>query len=220
MKTSLTELGFRRNRIYEVVISTLGTGGKPNAAPMGIITRPPRTIILRPFKTSLTYHNLKTERCGVANITLDPEIFFKTAFKRTYLDERIPVAWFTRSNTSNAPALKCADLKIAFTVASLEDFGANRASFICKVQDINIRKVLPHAYCRSDFAAIECVIHATRVRELLARGQNRKAAELMRLIRYYAKLAKRVSPDSKNTWIIGKLLSYAGRQGLEHESSR
>jgi hypothetical protein len=220
MKTSLTGLGFRRNQIYEAVISTLGTGGKPNAAPMGIITRPPRTIILRPFKTSLTYHNLKTMGCGVANITLDPEVFFKTAFKRTYLGERIPVTWFTRSKISNAPALKCADLKIAFRVTSVEDFAANRANFICKVQDINIRRVLPRAYCRGDFAAIECVIHATRVREFLARGQDRKAAELMRLIRYYAKLAKRVSPDSKNTWIIGKLLSYTGRWRSEHESSR
>jgi len=220
MKTSLTGLGFRRNQIYEVVISTLGTGGKPNAAPMGIITRPPRTIIVRPFKTSLTYHNLKTERCGVANITLDPEVFFRTAFKRTYLGARIPVTWFTRSKTNNAPALKCADLKIPFTVTSLQNLGANRANFVCRVQDINIRRVLPRAYCRSDFAAIECVIHATRVREFLASGQDRKAAELMRLIRYYAKLAKRVSPDSKNTWIIEKLLSYVGRWESEHEGSR
>lgn len=187
---------------------------------MGMMVQPPRTLILRPFKTSLTYCNLKIDRCGVANVILDPEVFFKTTFKRTYEGGRIPVTWFTRSKTNNVSALKCSDLRISFTVTSFEDLSSNRANLICRVDDINVRKVLPRPYCRSDFAAIECVIHASRVREFFASGQTEKADELMYLIRHYAKLARRVSPRSRNTWIIGKLLSYARLWSSEYESSR
>lgn len=220
MKPCLAGLDFKGKQIYEVVISTLGSNGKPNAAPMGIVVRPPRSLIIRPFKTSLTYHNLKADRCGVANITVDPEVFFKTTFKGTHGGKDIPATWFTRMKSVRAPALRHADVKIAFAVTFVKDDKPKRASFICTVKEINARRSFPRPYCRSDFATIECVIHATRVRELLIRRQTRKAKNLIQLIKHYGMLAKRVSPNSRNTRIIGKLLSYIKMWRHEIASSR
>ena len=208
MRLSLAGLSFKDRQIYEVVISTLGPNGKPNAAPMGIAIQSPRTLTIQPFRTSLTYRNLKAERCGVANITADPGVFFKTAFKRSGSEGNIPAEWFTRLENFRAPALKCADVKIAFVVTSVRDDRRKRANFMCTVKKISARRSFPDPYCRADFAAIECVIHATRVREFLIRGETNKAKKLIQLMKHYRMLAKRVSPNSRNTRIIEELLSY------------
>lgn len=220
MGPSLAELGFRSKRIYEVVVSTIGPDGTPNAAPMGVLVQPPRGLVIRPFKTSTTYRNLKENRCGVANVAADPEVFFKTTFKRAHGREGGPTMLFMRVRSVRAPALKHANAKIAFVVASVRDDDPNRADFMCTVREISAQRSFPNPYCRGDFATIECIIHATRVRELLARGQLDKAEKLIQLIKHYGMLVKRVSPNSKNIRIIGKLLAYIRMWRLQNARFR
>jgi hypothetical protein len=66
--------GPMREGISEVIATT-----RLNAAPMGIICRKGRLMIVM-FRTSHTASNIEKEGCIVANITSDPILFVKTAF--------------------------------------------------------------------------------------------------------------------------------------------
>ena len=58
--------------ILEGIVTTSPLGGPPNIAPMGPkIGRDPRRFVLRPYRTSTTYRNLKETGEGVLHITDD-----------------------------------------------------------------------------------------------------------------------------------------------------
>jgi uncharacterized protein len=58
--------------ILEGVVTTLSMEGVLNVAPMGPrFGRDPRRFVLRPYKTSTTYRNLKTRGEGVLHVTDD-----------------------------------------------------------------------------------------------------------------------------------------------------
>lgn len=213
---SLAELGFKHNQIYEVVVSTHDHEGRPNAAPMGILVRPPRTLLVQPFRKSRTYLNLKTQGYGVANVTAEPEIFFRTAFKGVNKAKLISPRWFVRLRNIRVPIMRNADIAIEFAVTSQDDSKSERARFKCTAKKIHVRRALPRPYCRSDSATIECIIHATRVREFLARGWTDKANKLIDEINHHAKFIRRVSPNSENARMTDKLLAYIEKWGQEN----
>lgn len=78
----------------------------------------------------------------------------------------------------------------------------------CKVLHIGFsgKRIAP--YCRSIFATIESIIHATRVREYLKKGDYRKAQKLMDMIQYYGNLVHRVAPGSKEAKILHDLIMH------------
>ncbi len=56
------------------------------------------------------------------------------------------------------------------------------------------------------FATIESIIHTTRIKAFFTEGKNKEAEELIKLVEYYKKLVKRVSPDSKYLKIVEDLI--------------
>ncbi|HET6880210.1 MAG TPA: DUF447 domain-containing protein, partial [Pirellulales bacterium] len=66
--------------ILEGIVTTLGVDGAVNVAPMGPrVDVAMRKIILRPFQTSTTYHNLKRHGEGVLHVTDDVELLARAA---------------------------------------------------------------------------------------------------------------------------------------------
>jgi hypothetical protein len=63
-------------------------------------------------------------------------------------------------------------------------------------------------YCRSSFAAIESIIHATRLSKFSKNISERK--KLVSLIRYYGELVNRISPNSNEAKIIRGILVHFG----------
>lgn len=204
----IDHLGLTENHIYEVVLSTYGREGRPHAAPMGMTFRQPREIIIRPFKTSLTYNNLCESRCGVVNITSDPELFYRTAFKETLPSGESPQEWFETAKKVKAPRLKLAPYHIEFVVKWIGEESRERAIISCEVKGFKGEKIFSRPYCRAAFASIECIIHATRIKEYLSRGWVETAEELIRLVNNYRSLCERVAPHSKYTKIVDELLAF------------
>ena len=64
--------------ILETIVSTVDTAGGPHFAPMGIVLQPPR-VVLRPFRTAMTWANLKETAQGVVNFTDDVLLFARCA---------------------------------------------------------------------------------------------------------------------------------------------
>lgn len=62
------------SRIHEVIVTTLDASGKPHSAPMGI-SEVSGYFIVKPFKPSSTYDNLKRHRQCTINYVDDVRVF-------------------------------------------------------------------------------------------------------------------------------------------------
>lgn len=220
MSIALSIFGLKKRQIYETVVSTYDANRRPTAAPMGIILRNRDIFLIRPYKTSSAYRNLCETRCGVVNITSSPELFYRTTFKHEEQRLEIPARWFAPAKAVQAPRIKSAEGHVEFTVKRLDEENEDRARFTCKVQMVESRRSFPQAYCRSKYALIECIIHATRIKQYLSDGRLAEAEKLINLVEYYRDLTDRVSSGSKDAQMVEDILSHIGRWRRTHASLR
>jgi len=201
------DLGFQKNAIAETIVSTYNINGEPNAAPMGATLENDQTLSLEIFNSSQTCRNLKTKKCGVANITGNIELFYKTAFKETNPNSKLPKAWFKKSPVVNAPAMRGADATAAFSVTKTESISPEKTRFLCKVEDITAAKKIPQVYCRAMSATLEAIIHATRVK-LFANDKARteQVTELLKLIAVCDSVVKRTASNSQYSAVMADLM--------------
>ena len=205
---------FRIGEIYETILSTYNDDGRPNAAPVGIAFINRKKIRAQLYKGSRTLTNILSKRCAVANLTSDPILFYKTAFKG---ETKPPNFHFSKARTVNAPLLKDAggylELSLIRSIPEKEkvnmEFSIRR--FSCG-QPIRL-------YSRAAHALLEATVHATRVREYLSRGKRGKAAPLIRMINHYKDVIGRVSPDSDYARAIKELQSNINRRKRETQST-
>lgn len=74
--------------IIEGIVTTLGPAGETNIAPMGpIVSDDFSRLVLRPFRTSATFANLRERGAGVFHVTDDVELLARSAVDRL---ERLP----------------------------------------------------------------------------------------------------------------------------------
>lgn len=210
MSITLSSLGIRKKRIYEVVVSTYNQNGKPTAAPMGLRALDTKMFLIRPYVSTSVYRNLHDTQCGVVNITTSPGLFFRTTFKNEQRRLALPRRWFTCGKTVNAPRIKSAEGHIEFIVKHLDFENEDRARYTCKSSLIEARRSFPRPYCRSNFALIECIIHATRIKPFLSDGRRAEAEKLMDLVEYYKQLTDRVAPSSEDARMMSELSNLVG----------
>jgi hypothetical protein len=203
----LTSLGFLKNAIMETIVSTYNANGQPNAAPMGVKAEGTKHIVIRPYTSTLTHTNLQSKRCAVINVSSNPELFYRTAFKETNPGGKIRTEWFEKAETVNAPRLRMADAFVEVSVADMKLLRAERAEVLCNVQLIKASGLLPKAYCRATFATIEAIIYATRVKLFLTgdRQKREQAHRLIELIEHYNAVVNRVAPNSHYSEIMSDL---------------
>jgi hypothetical protein len=206
--TTLTDLGFSKDAIVETVVSTYNVDGQPNAAPMGATIDSPQRLAFRIYTSALTYKNLQAKRCAVVNVTSDPEVFYRTAFKEANPNGKLPLEWFEKAETVDAPRLRAAGARIEVAVENAVPLDAERAEVLCDVKLIKASTVLPRAYCRALYATIEAVIHATRVKVFIGQADRQKqeqALKLLEKIRQCHDVVNRVAPRSRYSEIMADL---------------
>ena len=205
--TKLTDLGFLKNSIFEIIISTYNEDGTPDAAPMGVIMHDPQTISLNLFNSSQTCRNLKANKCAVINLTSDIEVFYKTAFKEVNPAGKLPLEWFERAEVVNAPKLWSVDATVAVSVVDVEPVGVEKTKFSCNIERINVIQVYPQVYCRALSATIEAILHATRI-IVFAKDEKKKqqVSQLLGLIGNCDDVVKRVAPNSVYSAVMADLI--------------
>jgi hypothetical protein len=221
--TTLTDLGFSKGAIVETVVSTYNTDGRSNAAPMGTTMESPQRLAFRIYTSSLTYKNLQSKRCAVVNVTSDPEVFYRTAFKEANPNGRLPLEWFEEAARVDAPRLRAADAHIEVAVADMAPFDAERAEVFCDVKLVQALTVLPKVYCRALSATLEAIIHATRVKAFIAHADRQKREQGLKLldkIREYREVVNRVAPRSRCSEIMADLTQRADSWRIQSESLR
>jgi len=212
---TLRRLGFQPGCLVETVLATYTPGGKPHAAPMGVRLLEDGRLRITPYLQTQTYRNLKASPACTVNLTWSPEIFFQTAFKGE-LEEKLPGDFFLPALKVRAPRLRRAEGWLEVE-ASLEGEDREKAYFKGEIVAVYPVKRRLKAYCRGDFAAIESIIHATRVLEFTSKGEWLKAEKLLRLMLGYRNLIGRVAPNSEASQVIERLFQLLQRKGVKIE---
>jgi hypothetical protein len=144
-------------KLLEGIVTTLNEDRSPHVAPMGPIVDAGFTrLLLRPFRTSQTYRNLKRAKEGVLHVSDDVELFAKAAVGR--LDE-LP----SMLPASEVDGVILADTCrwYAFRVASIDD-RQERTEITADVVAAGVRREF-FGFNRAKHAVIEAAILATRV---------------------------------------------------------
>jgi hypothetical protein len=203
---NLQRFNLDKNQIYEAVISVYNENKLPTAAPMGVTIIDDLNFFIKPFKQASLLKKLIYSKCGVANFTLNPLIFYLTAFKEKNPQGKLPLNLFKPASSVDAPKLKTSIFYIEFTVNKILNESLDRARVECVIKKIEEGDEKLQPYCRGLFAALECVIHATRVKKYFLDKNFNEAEKLIQLIFYYKDLVERVAPKTEYANLIEAII--------------
>lgn len=179
---ALKKLGFTENCIVEIILVTKNEYNNYNAAPMGVI-RMNNMFEVRPYKSSTTYRNLHRTKHASINVSNDPMLFYKTAFKN---QSEVPLQindWIIEDSNASIMVEKTREVM----------FSNIRASFTLNPIKIFLNKKESMVFSRGRANAIEAVIHATRVNAFLSKKCEIEVEELLEKIKNSFKVISRVS---------------------------
>ena len=143
--------------ILEGLVTSRSADGSPHLAPMGPrVDREVTRLVLRPYRTSQTYQNLKGHGEGVFHVTDDVDLIAHAAVgQMAELPPLVPVKSVAGFILANACRW------FAFRVKQLDD-AAERTTIDCDVVERGtIRDFL--GFNRAKHAVVEAAILATRV---------------------------------------------------------
>jgi hypothetical protein len=203
---NLTDLGFSKNTIVETILSTYSQDGKPNAAPMGATQKNETQLILKVFNSSTTRQNLQQNKAAVINLTANPELFYRTAFKEANPQGTLPPEWFQKAQTVNAPRLCMADATVEVTITDMSPLDFQRTKVTADVKRVDAKTAFPKVYCRAFGATLEAIVHATRVKAF-AKDPNEqpRVTKLLALIADCDDVVGRTAPNSQYAEIMRDL---------------
>jgi len=142
--------------LLEGIVTTLNNDGTPHIAPMGpIVDADFARLLLRPFRSSVTYRNLKRSGQGVLHVTDDVALFARAAVGR--IDE---IPKLLPAKTIDGVILADACRWYAFRVTSHDDRG-ERAAIVAEVVERGLTRHF-FGFNRAKHAVIEAAILATR----------------------------------------------------------
>lgn len=143
--------------LLESIVTTLNADGSPHVAPMGpIVDSEFKRLLLRPFRTSVTYQNLKRAKVGVLHVTDDVELFARAAVGRLEEMPRLLPA-----EAIDGVILADACRWYAFRVTSIDD-REQRTEIAAEVADSGRLRDF-FGFNRAKHAVIEAAILATRL---------------------------------------------------------
>ena len=144
-------------RILEGVVTTLNEDRSVNISPMGpIVDSQLKTLVLRPFRTSTTYQNLKRTGQGVFHVTDNVKLIAQAA-----VGTPDPLPRLTPTQKVDGMALVDACRWVEFTVESLDD-RAERTWIVAQTVAQQRNRDF-FGFNRAKHAVLEAAILATRV---------------------------------------------------------
>jgi uncharacterized protein len=143
--------------ILEGLVTTLDEYGEPNIAPMGALVDETMTeLVLRPYRTSKTFANLKRTRQGVLHVTDDVEMLAHAA-----IDRLTPMPKVVMAKEVDGVIIAHACRWYEFRVTKLDE-RAERTTIACRqVSQGRIRDFF--GFNRAKHAVLEAAILATRI---------------------------------------------------------
>lgn len=149
-------------RIIEGVMTSISSDGIINIAPMGpIVDDAMTTFILRPFKTSTTYQNLKATGESVFHVTDDVLLIARGAIGKVEPNDEESCSAIDDAPNVNGVVLTNACRYFELKVKSIDD-SSDRTHIVA--EGINQQTLRDHfGFNRAQHAVLEAAILATRL---------------------------------------------------------
>jgi hypothetical protein len=168
----LEDIGIKRGRICESIVTTFHEDETANAAPMGVLGTGIGEVILKVHRNTDTFENILRTECCVINIVFDPLLFLKAAlFGRNKGSGEIELEKTGIAGLVYAPYLKAAEAYIQTELKSFDEIrkkdvlgDAIIGKMTLRVIDIQLLKAFPVAPNRGFYAGIELAIALSRDR--------------------------------------------------------
>ena len=142
--------------ILEGIVTTLNDDGSPNISPMGpLVDREMTQLVLRPYRTSRTYSNLRRAGVGIFHITDDVELLARAAVNQLECPPPLRSA-----RAIEGFILQDACRWYAFRVERLDDRD-ERTRIECPVIEVGRQRDFL-GFNRAKHAVVEAAILATR----------------------------------------------------------
>jgi hypothetical protein len=189
--------------ILEGIVTTINADGSPNISPMGPqVDTEMNHFVLRPFRSSQTYQNLRRTGQGVLHVTDDVEMIARAAVGRLESPALIP------ASSIDGFILADACRWYAFQVTELDDH-EDRTRIVCAVVDRGrVRDFF--GFNRAKHAVLEAAILATRLHLLPLEQVNDELARLSVLVEKTAGPQERRAFDFLVTFV---------REAKDHDAS-
>ncbi len=200
----MTQIGFVDGDVVEVLLTTISEDDIPNAAPMGVWIQEGPRLMIRPYEDTKTAHNIENNGDAVLNLSQDPQLFLLLAFKEELPHPEQVV--FESAKTVKAPRIKGVSgfIEVIVKPRSGAEFAARFKEFECSVQHVELTSSFPRVYSRAQSAAIECIIHATKIRAL-HRTNPTMTERLAHQIDELRGLVERIAPNSSSAKVIHRV---------------
>ncbi len=171
--------------IYEVIITTTGEKKTPHVAPMGIVISN-NTVILKPFKPSLTLDNILLRKTAILNVTTDVRIFAGCVLGKKNHE-------LVKIEGEEGYGLKNASSRTVLELIKISDDKLRPELFMRKKNCVQISNFL--GFNRAQSAVIEAAILVSRLKML----PKDKIINEMK----YLKIAveKTAGPNEKEAWL-------------------
>ena len=171
--------------ILEAIVTSIDLNGTVNLAPMGPVVaddfgaqKNPERLVLKPFRSSLTYQNLMATGKAVVHVTDDVSLIAKTAVGKLSSSE---IAGLVRQwDDSQWWRLRICHRWMAVQVEAVSE-EQPRVEMDCRVVHSEIEKPF-FGFNRAKFAVIEAAILATRTHLLSADQIQEELSRLQPLI--------------------------------------
>lgn len=164
--------------ILESIVTTVGTDGRVNIAPMGPVVDGLsfRQFLLRPFESSQTFANLMASRHAVVHVTDDASLFARAAVGK------IKSAGLVQPLDAEKQFFRLNDCHrwFALDVVSVSE-DRPRAEMVCRVVSSGVVRPF-FGFNRAKHAIIEAAILATRTHLLPASEIHSQLAALVPLV--------------------------------------
>ncbi|MGB9844303.1 DUF447 domain-containing protein [Methanothermobacter tenebrarum] len=159
---SLKSLKMEKGLLYETIVTTLNPDGEGNAAPIGVICKSPREIILYLYEGSHTLSNILATGNFTVNITDDPILFTEATLGDLEDDYFTPYSDYLI--LKGASSFFTATTKKVKSIKKRDRYGESELFIItAAVKRIWKGKSFKEPLNRSIYAIIESLINYTRI---------------------------------------------------------
>ena len=158
----LGSIGMEKGLLYETIVTSVNEDGTSNAAPIGVICKNKKEIVLYLHHGSRTVRNIKRNNSFVVNILKDPMVFVESTIgdlSNSYFE-----------NYKNEFYIKETDAFLVAKVTSLKDveredkLGISLTTvLIAEVSDIVKKKEYVEPLNRAIYGILEGLVYLTRM---------------------------------------------------------
>jgi len=161
-RLDLESIGMERGLLYETIVTTANRDGTPNAAPIGVICKEKKEIVVYLHQGSNTVRNIKRNNRFIVNILKDPMVFVEST-----LDD-LPNKYFEDFKNefyiNNSDAFFVAQVTSSKDVEKEDKFGISLTTVLrAKVSDIFKNKENVEPLNRAIYGIIEGLVYLTRM---------------------------------------------------------